>query len=243
MPTIKSWLVLTLLQLFLFCSIQAQSSSVSNSFDSIMNKAYQLYTLNRGGNLLLYNGVEYAYSYPQITGHPFFLTDTFQLSTLLYDGILYQDVPLAYNIVTNNVVIKNKNNLLIQLVPEKVGSFLFLNHFFISLTPAIIKKEIIQPGIYEVYNYNAIMVLIKHQKVIQRASNAADLDHFTNYDDYFIKKDDNYFIVKNNDALLTIFGDKSSEIKAYLHQNHLNFKKHPDNAVLKAAAYYAQLKQ
>ncbi len=211
--------------------------------DSSLTYLTQQYTHNRGENLLLYNGVEYAHSYPHTTGHPFFLTDTFQQSSVVYDGVLYQNIPLAYDLISDAVVIKNKSNFLIELKREKLSWFLLPHHFFVSLSSGEVKNKAIEPGIYEVYDYGTISVFIKHEKIVKQAANAADPDYFTGYDYYFIKKNNDFFAVKNSNALLIVFDDKKDEMKTYLHQNHLNFKRNAEAALLKAAAYYAQIKK
>ena len=233
-----------LLPLFLLFSLLCFNRAWAQTDTTAFLPSYivQQYVQNRGDNLLLYNGVEYAHSYPHTTGHPFFLTDTFQQSSLLYEGVLYQNVPLAYDLVSNAVVIKNKDQFLIELKNEKIDWFNLQHHFFVSLSSEL-KSDVLKEGIYEIYDYGKIAVFIRREKVVKQAANPADLDYFTQYDYYFIKKNNNFFPVKNSKALLTVFDDKKDEIKAYLHQNHLNFKKNQEATLLKAAAYYAQIKK
>ncbi len=238
-------MIARLLPLFLFFSLLCFNSAWSQADTSVFVPSYivQQYVQSRGNNLLFYNGIEYAHSYPHTTGHPFFLTDTFQQSSLLYEGVLYQNVPLAYDLVSNAVVIKNKEQFLIELKNEKISWFVLEDHSFVSLPSSEQKSDELKPGIYEVSDYGTVAVFIRREKVVKQAANPADLDHFTQYDYYFIKKNNIFFSVKNNNALLTIFDDKKDELKAFLHQNHLNFKKNPEATLLKAAAYYAQIKK
>ncbi len=237
-------MIARLLSLLLFSSLFCINRAWSQADTSVVLPSYivQQYVLSRGDNLLLYNGVEYAHSYPHTTGHPFFLTDTFQQSSLLYEGVLYQSVPLAYDLVSDAIVIKNKEQFLIELIKEKISWFSLQHHFFVSLSSEL-KNDVLKEGIYEIYDYGNIAVFIRREKVVKQAANPADLDHFTQYDYYFIKKNNNFFPVKNSKALLTVFDDKKDEIKAYLDQSHLNFKKNPETTLLKAAAYYAQIKK
>lgn len=234
------------LLLFFACSSLFFLERASAQTDTSVFLPYCLvkeYVQNRGNNLLLYNGIEYAHSYPHTTGHPFFLTDTFQQSSLVYEGIMYQNVPLAYDLVSNAVVIKNKEQFLIELKSEKLSWFDLQHHFFVSVSPSEQKSNALQEGIYEVYEYGSVAVFIRHEKMVKQAANAADLDHFTQYDYYFIKKNNNFFPIKSSNSLLTVFDDKKDEVKTYLHQNRLNYKRNPEATLLKAAAYYAQIKK
>ncbi len=156
---------------------------------------------------------------------------------------MYQDVPLAYDLVSGAVVIKNRDQFLIELKNEKISWFNLNHHFFIPVSSSEQKNDVLQEGIYEVCNYGTVAVFIRREKVVKQAGNPADPDHFTQYDYYFIKKNNEIFPVKNEKAMLTVFDDKKDEIKSCLHQNHLNYKKNPEATLLKAAAYYAQIKK
>ena len=66
-------------------------------------------------------------------------------------------------------------------------------------------------------------------------------DHFNEYNYYYLKLGNTYYEVRSSKALLNILHDKSSEIKAFMHQNKLNFKKEPEQTLQRVADYYAQL--
>src|SRR5689334_814266 len=101
----------------------AQNKLTDSSSAYAVNKNINWYTLQRGNNLKLYNGIEYVFLYRTVKGFPFFLTDTFEKNNIVYDGTLYQEIPLSYDIVGNQVVTLTPDNYYIQLIPEKINSF------------------------------------------------------------------------------------------------------------------------
>ena len=94
----------------------------------------------------MYNGIEYVFIYRAVSGFPFFLTDTFEKNNIVYDGTLYKEVPLAYDIVSNEVVTQTPDNYYIQLIPEKINSFSIKNHLFIQLTSTDVENTNLTPG-------------------------------------------------------------------------------------------------
>lgn len=235
-------LALLLLSCFCFSFVHAQTA-VADTTSSAVQSVIQQYKNKQGDNLLLYNGIEYARSYLHTTGTPFLFSDSFPAGSVVYDGVSYQNVPLNYDIAGNCVVIKNKDNFLIELVNGKIGSFVLNNRQFVSLTADDLPKSAMSPGIYEVYDFSPAAVFISYQKVVQRAANAADLDHFTEFREIYLKNGSDIFRIKNNKELLAVFSDQQKAISSYLRQNNLSYKRNPEETVVKAAAYYAQIKQ
>ena len=208
-----------------------------------INKSVQLYTRHMGNSLHLYNGTEYVFLYPRTTGFSFFAINTFQENAIVYEGIHYHNVPLAYDLVSKQVVTKTPDNNYIQLIPEKVDSFTLNHHQFIRLTATDTGNSVVPPGFYDVTTNSAATVLIGREKVIKHAGRAEEPDHFEEYNYYFLKISNIYYAVKNSRSLLSAMPDKSNEIKTFMRKNRLNCKKDPEHTLLTAADYYAQLKK
>jgi hypothetical protein len=72
----------------------------------------------------LFNGREYIRNGIYAKGFPFFEWDSLQTGSLTYDGILYPEMAMEYNLVSDEVIIHNfAGDALISLVPEKITSF------------------------------------------------------------------------------------------------------------------------
>src|SRR4051812_27023863 len=100
----KRFFVTTLFISVMFFTTYAQNGVTDSLSVYVINKNINWYTLQRGNNLKLYNGMEYVFLYRTVRGFSFFLTDTFEKNNIVYDGTLYHQVLLAYDIVSNQVV-------------------------------------------------------------------------------------------------------------------------------------------
>jgi hypothetical protein len=56
----------------------------------------------------LYNGPQYIdYTGRLRAGHPFFQSVEYNPGTIWYDDVMYEKIPLKYDIVKNNIIIKD----------------------------------------------------------------------------------------------------------------------------------------
>ena len=79
----------------------------------------------------LYTGRLYVRDYYNVKGHPFFQTDSFQKGEVFYNGVLYKNVDLLYDLSHDNVIVKYSEDVNLVLVPEKTGYFNLPGHSFI----------------------------------------------------------------------------------------------------------------
>ena len=81
-----------------FSFLFAQSSITDTVFfDSAIQNVISLYSKTLQANTHLYNGAEYI-DHPGVMGSPFWKATTLQVGSIFYDGVLYPDIPLAYDI-------------------------------------------------------------------------------------------------------------------------------------------------
>ena len=239
----KLFFIVIFLLASMLLKIYAQNS-LAGSLDTVgINPIIHFYTAERGNNLQLYNGTEYVFLYKNVNGFPFYSIGTFEENSIVYDGALYEQVPLAYDIVSNSIVTKTPDNNYLQLVPEKINSFTINYHFFIQLTAPNVENTALTPGFYNATITDAATVLIKHEKTVVHSSKPDEQDHFDEYNFYYLKIGNTYYAVKNGKSLLNILHDKSNELKTFMHKNGLNFKKNPEQTLIRTVNYYAQLKQ
>jgi hypothetical protein len=214
--------------------------------DSILLKTaiYNTIALHKAGiaeNLRLYNGTEYTGSYSGTKGFPYFSTDSLRPGNIQYDGSDYQEVPMLFDLVTGEVIITSfKQEHYIKLLRDKITRFDLLGHTFIRVDTD--STTGINSGFYDLLYNNKSAVLIKREKVLRQVARSEGIDaRFAEYDYYFIKRAGTYFHVFNMSSLLEAFPGKKNELRSYLRQNHLNFKKDPENTMVKSAAFYDQL--
>ena len=207
--------------------------------DSALAREYALYRSNIGGASRLYNGPEYTAAYPGTSGTPFFGPGFFVNGSVSYNGIHYYDVPIAFDLVSNQVVIKGYQGLSMQLRTENVDSFLITGHSFVKLNADA--RANIAEGFYEVVYLPSIAVYIKRTRQVARSFNAEDPLRFLSYDYFFIRSD-SYYAVDGKKSLLHLFHDQSGALKKFWKSKHIDFKNEKEAAILNTVRFYVNNK-
>jgi hypothetical protein len=229
--------VLLLLLVPFILRAQSPSESIQNPLAS----NYRLYTKQTGGSLLIYNGVEYTATYPDVQGSSYFNNTTLQPGLICFNHIVYYDVPLAYNMVTNQLITKSYNGFNIVLSPDMVDSFVLSGHTFIYLGADSSNQYHLQEGYYDRIYSGKTQALIKRRKQVERGSRTEDPFKFHEYDDYLIYKNRQYYKVETKKDVNRIVKDHSKEVNAYLRSKKIKFKKHKEKYIAESLSYYDQL--
>ena len=193
----------------------------------------------------LYNGSEYAYKlhYPFTIneGHPFYMTEQFDTGAVFYNKVLYENVPLLYDLIMGELVTRNPtNDYFIRLNNENIGWFILSGHTFIKLNPHDFGSVVLHEGFYDLL-YNGTTALYK--KPSKNFKETSDIHvgikkYVVESDTYFIKKDNQYYKVNNKKELLLIMNNNKKEVELFIGKNKLSLKKDKDNALRKIVAYY-----
>jgi hypothetical protein len=209
------------------------SAAIDNSISSFYKSI--------GTQSHLYTGFDNEPYDPYIKNNPYF-RDTLQFikGTVNYDGNVYHQVPLLYDIYKDIVI-----SLLLDtisrydLVTERVHYFDFSNHHFVRISS---DSTNLKTGFYdEIYN-KKLRVIVRREKNIQTTTNNQHLERFFDKStSYFLKKGNMYYPVNTEGALMDILKDKKKELKQYLKANRIKFRKGPENALTLLAAHYDHL--
>jgi hypothetical protein len=235
MPIHKKVLFLLLL-FFHFKNLQAQHAP-----DSSFTEAVAVYDKTVSINKHLYNGSEYTDFDHRIKGDPFYKSLVFATGTIVYDGILYNDVQLFYDIWNDAVVIKNYNGLPLLLVKEKISAFSLAGDSFVRISEDSMGTAT-QSGFYEVlYNGNTKLFARHKKTVVDRLNLQYTESVFEQTDSYYILKDDVLYQANDKRSALNIMKDKKNELAKFIHQNKVKFKKDKRNAFIKTVAFYDSL--
>jgi len=203
------------------------------------------YMKSVGINSYLYNGIAYERYWNRTVGHPFFMTEEFQQGSVNYDGTLYENVPLSYDMLRDVLVTKTfskENN--IQLLGEKVYSFTIGTHAFVRVVADSSNNSLIATGFYEKLHGGNIVVLFRRVNKIELSAKAEDnTSKFTEYDHYYIVKDGKYHAVEGEGDLQSVFKDQKAEIRKFLNRRDINYKKDPPKTIVQTVSFYEQLKK
>ena len=214
------------------------SNFVRRTFDSTI----AFYNHRLGENTLLYNGREYTGNYSRTIGHPFFASDQPQKGNVVYDRILYPHHAISYDLVHDEVFIKTSQNISLKLLKEKIDQFSIGNHLFVRLDEQTDQLGL-STGFYEVLHQGKIIVLANRRKQLVPSFNLEDPYKFVHYDRYFVKINQTYHEILGQSSLISLFPGHQKEIRKYIHQTGINFKKNPESAIVKIAEYFGGLKR
>jgi hypothetical protein len=204
-----------------------------------------------GVNIHLYNGPQNAGYNHLSVGNPYFMADVVQTGSVFYDGILYNEVPMLYDLEQDNIVIvrynkenseqQYRNMMRIDLIRNRVGWFALPGHEFVRLE-ADSNSRNMNDGFYDRVYDGKIKVFIKHIKKYVEEIKGRELErrHDT-YTYYYVQKSGIYYSIKKKKSFLQLFKDKKKELTAFTRKNKLRFKKNEETFITEVSRYYDQL--
>jgi hypothetical protein len=210
-----------------------------NSFDSSFANAVAVYTKAADVNAHLYTGSEYIDYDRRITGDPFFASLYYTDGSVVYDNILYTHVKMFYDILHDDLIIKNYNDTALILVKEKISSFNFVNHYFTQLLADNTETGIKTARFYEVlYNGNTKLFARRKKEITEKISTQYSESFFSEKDEYFLYNKNVYYSVSDKKSVLNVLKERKPDLIKFLHQNKIKFKKDKEAAMIKMVTYY-----
>lgn len=192
--------------------------------------------------LKLYNGIEHT-GYPGVKGDAYYVTREWKTGSVVYDGILYKDVPMLYDIYKDQVVVKHSNEIfIVGLISSKVKSFTIDGHQFRRLEADVLPANM-QPGFYEVLSDGKMTVLARRTKWRREYITTVMEYEFMTRNQYFVLKDGVYNPVRSEGNLMQLFGNDRAEVKQHLRKSGLRYKRSPEQTIVGAVVFYESLKK
>jgi hypothetical protein len=196
-----------------------------------------------GQNSRLYTGAQYLRNNQRAKGTAFFGSDTFLPGSVYYNGALYRNIPLLYDLVSDEVIINDyANSNTLQLVKEKVRYFSVGGHYFVFIIPERSFTSFMKTGFYELLYNGSVGLFAKHEKKLVFPYGSEDQPQYVRSDFYYLKLNNVFYEVATKRSLLDLLQDKKDQLKKYIRDNRLSFNRRFEEALLKTTQYYAQLK-
>jgi hypothetical protein len=225
-------------------SASAQPSGKDSTIRSAaVYNAVQQYHRFIGNEAPLYNGRQYAEYESRIhEGHPFFQARDFHQASILYDGILYENIPLKFDLVKKNIVIQAPSGgFNVIVLEDKVSYFEVQGHKFIRLTKDSAGRKLLSTGFYDLlYDGKSIQLLKKETKRILEDPNGYDglRRSIKDVADYYIGKAGVYYTANSKSRVLDLLKDQKPALRQYIRKNKLKFRADKENDLVKLIAYY-----
>jgi hypothetical protein len=212
-----------------FASAQSDSSFLNQKLIAVSSE-------NIGENI--YNGRQHL-GYPtSIIGNPYYQTGGWQQGSIIYHDIFYPKVSLRYDLVQNEVIIRNnKNDIAISLFTPRIKSFTISGKkFFYSLGN---DRSLPPAGIYEETQTGVINFYIHRSRYIKEMITGLELTReFVGNDLYYAIKDGVCYPIYKPKDILHLFKERKNEVKKDLKNKGLRFRSDPEAALTEMIAYY-----
>ena len=240
-----------LLLFLIACCVKnvAHAQAVADSLDAKQTTVYtnieRDFYKKIGPQSRLYNGMQYDLYNPHMKGNAYYDdVDSWNKGSVFYDGYLYTNVNMMYDIYKDEVVILIYNNFMrISLISEKIRDFNLLDQHFIYLKNNPTNSNSLKTGFYGELYGGKIQVLSKKTKNIQNSTDYLGniTPYFSPVKYYYLFKNGKYYTVNSQGAFLDALSDHKKEIKQFIRTNNIKFKKAPEQAMTAIAAYYDHL--
>ena len=161
-------------------------------------------------NTGLYNGIEYRETYRTLNNnHPYFESPDFVMSSIAYDGQLYFNIHLKYNLYDQEVIAKLKSQ---------------------NQSETVIHKSFKNNGVYgfyeEAYKDGDFSLLIKYQKFKKDLYQNEQMyvDFVSSKKEYYIVSNGNYKDISSKKDISKLFPDFKAQINQF-YRDHRSLSK------------------
>jgi hypothetical protein len=213
-----------------------------NNVEAVFNKAI-------GEQSALYNGPQYPFYNPlQIRGTAFFQDTTATYGNVNYNGAEYKGVQLMYDLYKDELIaLLYDNTSYFYLLKDGVKNFDLLGHHFININADTLhNNSVIKSGYYGELYRGRTQILVRITKKVQlNMSSTGAMEAFSSFTppskDFFIRKDNVYYSIDSQGALLHILKDRKAQLQKYIKTNKIKFRKDPGLSLAVIAAWYDSL--
>lgn len=192
----------------------------------------------------LYNGVEYIRNGTPAKGFPCWEADSLRSGTLCYDGRLFSNVPMEYDLVEDKLIIPYyTGHPLMSLISERLSYFLIDSQRFRYIYADSNASGLPAAGFYqELCRNGANVLLARREKKLVFPSNHEELARYTQHNSYFLLLNGRYLAISGKTDLLDIAKDKKDALKQYIRKNRIRFNKDLEEALTRTTGYYLQIR-
>jgi hypothetical protein len=231
---------------FITVAYSQHDSGTNNLTQTSLDHATAHHSQSAGAQLRLYNGSVYVgYRFSFKNGQPYFKGQEAGTGTVLYDGILYRNVPMWYDLLSDKVIITHHDEVSqLSLVREKVAYFILHGHTFVYLRPDSLVNTRLTPGFYDLLYQGQVTLLARRINRLEQRTLPAGIERTLRLKvRYYIKRGGRYYAIKNQHALLQHLKDKKKELRQYIKQNKVEYGENQEHALVMMASYYDKLKK
>lgn len=238
----KNTFALTCLVLLNTLVLAQDSSSVNQFISEARNNAVRSYYNYTGNQLRLFNGIDHIGYFSGISGIAYYVNDTMDIGSITYDGMVYDKVPMLYDIYKEEVVILHFSGRKISLLAEKTKEFSFRKHRFQRIVYDSLAQSSVPTGFYDLVYQGDFTMMIRRSKMYEEKVADIVSREFIDNNKYYVLRNGVYRSFKGQHGLLSVFKDHAGAVRRYLRKRQITFRFTPELAIVEASKYYETLK-
>ena len=237
----------TILRTILFLSINGAFvsralSQTDTALQAKLKNAVSYHNSSLRAQLPIYNGKVYEpFLHPiKENGHSYFLSDNMVSGSVVFDGVLYDNVRIKYNQVRDLLILEHYDQVSSQILDEaRVERFSLADHNFINLKRVSSDRISLPSGYYDVLYNGKAKLLAKTRKKIVETPKATNIERHIEYTTrYYILKESEYHQVNSARALLKLLKLNGNESHQYLSSKNLSLKRDQEDAMISLMELY-----
>jgi hypothetical protein len=192
----------------------------------------------------LYNGRVYFMYDSRMEEHQFFDNRKWYKGTVMFEGQRFDSIPMLYDIVKDELVIRHMNGEGIILPAEQVQYFQTNNQAFRWFESGKGIEPQMRTGFYNVFYDGPSQLLIRRIKFRQeKIVDKKVITNFNEKDFYYIRKNNHYIPVRSKKSVLNLFSEYKRELRKALREGGIEYRKQRATAIgLMVATYDALAK-
>lgn len=198
------------------------------------------YNQKRGNEAAIYNGVLY-HPYPSfIEGIAYFLADNWEPGKVVYDNILYENILMKYDLVTDQLVVvsKQKASAPLSLYSPRVKEFSFAGLKFIY-SNEVSGMASLKKGIYQELVKGRASAYCKSEKTIwERISGDRLQRSFEEKKRYYIVKDNRSYLITTKKDLVNALKDQKKGVQDILKNKKMKFRINIEEIIIAVTEFY-----
>jgi hypothetical protein len=235
----------TICLLILSASAFSQIDGDTLFYKEALKNSLAVYAKTEFREASLYNGCQYLR--PEQSSddeHPYFKVDDWAIGAVEYDGEIFENVPLLYDLWNDKVITEHYRNASeIELIAEKLSGFTIAEYSFRRIENEAVGNSPPQTGYYQIL-YDGPSRTIAHWKknVLRTTSETGVVIDFDEKIKYYILKNGRYFPVKGKASALKLFSDEKKPLKQFIISSKLRFDNNPAAAIARVSEFYDTLK-
>ncbi|QRR04227.1 hypothetical protein HWI92_15780 [Dyadobacter sandarakinus] len=187
----------------------------------------------------LYNGRQYYLYDARNDEHQFFQQSKWRNGVIMYDGQAFDSIPMLYDIVRDELVIRHVYGDHLLLQSEKVANFWLLDHHFKRMESGKDVNASMRSGFYDLLYEGKTQAIARRSKSRQeKIQDKRVIALFPPKNFYYVRKDSTYHPVHSRKSFFALFPEHKRDFRRTLREKNLRFRRDREMAIISLATAY-----